>query len=136
MNLPFIGDDAEKSPVSHTVLTRSKSNSTCTTKRNDLAESTGVVPAKYPPKVKSELFSQLQSAREGELCVPWFVRALGFLQQQRLTPFPWSRSLFLIEVSLGVFYGILSIQESLLGFTKRGGQVIYLYTQTWLASIL
>ena len=28
-------------------------------KRNDLTESTGVVPAKYPPKVKLELFSQL-----------------------------------------------------------------------------
>ena len=28
-------------------------------KRKDLAESTGVVPAKYLPKVKSELFSQL-----------------------------------------------------------------------------
>ena len=27
--------------------------------RKDLIESTGVVPAKYPPKVKLELFSQL-----------------------------------------------------------------------------
>ena len=27
--------------------------------REDLTESTGVVPAKYPPKVKLELFSQL-----------------------------------------------------------------------------
>ena len=33
--------------------------------RKDLTESTGVVPAKYPPKVKLDLFSQLQSAREG-----------------------------------------------------------------------
>ena len=28
-------------------------------KEKDLAESTGVVPAEYPPKVKLELFSQL-----------------------------------------------------------------------------
>ena len=28
-------------------------------KKKDLAESTGVVPAKYPPNVKLELFSQL-----------------------------------------------------------------------------
>ena len=28
-------------------------------KREDLTESTGVVQAKYPPKVKSKLFSQL-----------------------------------------------------------------------------
>ena len=34
-------------------------NNTCIIKKEDLAESTGVVPAKYPPKVKLELFSQL-----------------------------------------------------------------------------
>ena len=28
-------------------------------KQEDLAEGTGVVPAKYPPKVKLEVFSQL-----------------------------------------------------------------------------
>ena len=33
--------------------------------RGDLTESIGVVPAKYPSKVKLDLFSQLQSAREG-----------------------------------------------------------------------
>ena len=32
---------------------------TCTTKRDNLTESTGVVLAKYPPKVKLELFLQL-----------------------------------------------------------------------------
>ena len=32
---------------------------TCTAKRENLIESTGVVPAEYPPKVKLELFSQL-----------------------------------------------------------------------------
>ena len=30
------------------------------TKRKDLTESTGAVPAKYPPKVKSELLSTLE----------------------------------------------------------------------------
>ena len=32
---------------------------TCVTKRKDLIESTGVVPAEYPLKIKLELFSQL-----------------------------------------------------------------------------
>ena len=42
-------------------------------------ESTGVVLAKDPPNVKLENFTQLQSASaEGELCVPYFLRALGF----------------------------------------------------------
>ena len=35
-------------------------------REEDLTESTGVVLAKYPPKVKLEPFSQLQSAREGK----------------------------------------------------------------------
>ena len=52
-------DDAEKSSVSYTTLTCSKQ---ClhNTKREDLAESTGVVPAKYPPKVKLELLTTLK----------------------------------------------------------------------------
>ena len=35
-------------------------NSTCTIKREDLTESTGVVPAKYSPKVKLELLTTLE----------------------------------------------------------------------------
>ena len=42
----------KKSPVSHTVPTRSTPDLLNTKK--DFTESTGVVPAKDPPKVKSE----------------------------------------------------------------------------------
>ena len=52
-------DDAEKSTVSHTVLTYSKQH-LYNTKREDLVESIGVVPAKYPPKVKLELLTTLE----------------------------------------------------------------------------
>ena len=52
-------DDAEKSTVSHTVLTCSKQH-LHNTKREDLTESTGVVPAKYPPKIKLELLTILE----------------------------------------------------------------------------
>ena len=55
----FIFDDAEKSTVSHTVLTYSKQHM-YNTKREDLEESTGVVPAKYPPKVKLKLLTTLE----------------------------------------------------------------------------
>ena len=50
-------DDAEKPPVSYTVLTYSKQ---ClhNTKREDLAESTSVVPVKYPLKIKLEFQCQ------------------------------------------------------------------------------
>ena len=57
LKIGTIGDDAEKSPVSHTVLTYLKQD--LHNKREDLIESTSVVPAKYPLKVKLELFSQL-----------------------------------------------------------------------------
>ena len=45
-------DDVEKSPVSHTVPTSSTPDLPNTEK--DLTESIGMVPAKDPPKVKSE----------------------------------------------------------------------------------
>ena len=39
-------------------------------KREDLAESTGVVPAKYHSNVKLELLTTLECQNWGELCVP------------------------------------------------------------------
>ena len=53
----------KKSPVSHTVPTRSIPDLPNTEK--DLTESTGVVPAKDPPKVKSE--ESTNNVREYEL---------------------------------------------------------------------
>ena len=38
-----------------------------------------MVPAKYPLKVKLELFTTLECQTWGKLCVTWFVRVLGFL---------------------------------------------------------
>ena len=62
-------DDAEKSIVSHTVLTCSKQHLR-NTKREDLTKSTGVVPTKDPLKVKLELLTTLECQNLGELCVP------------------------------------------------------------------
>ena len=66
-------DDAKKN---HQWATQSlhACNYTCTTKREGLTKSTGVVLAKYHPKVKLELFTTLKCQRWGKLCVPWFVR--------------------------------------------------------------
>ena len=71
-------DDAEKSIVSHTVLTCSKQH-LHNTKREDLAKSTDVVPVKYPPNVKLELLITLECQSWCELCVPWLIRILRFL---------------------------------------------------------
>ena len=66
-------DDAKKN---HQWATQSlhACNYTCTTKREGLTKSTGVVLAKYHPKVKLELFTTLKCQRWGKLGVPWFVR--------------------------------------------------------------
>ena len=38
-----------------------------------------MVPAKYPPKVKSEnFFTTLECQSRGKLCIPYFFRVLGF----------------------------------------------------------
>ena len=52
-------DDAKKSSVRHTVVTYSIPDLPNTEKEEDLTESTGVILAKYPPKVKLENSSQL-----------------------------------------------------------------------------
>ena len=54
----FISDDARKSTVSYTVNTCSQRH-LHNTKRKDLTESIGVVPAKYPLKVKLEVLTTL-----------------------------------------------------------------------------
>ena len=54
----FISDAAKKSTVSYTVHTCSKQH--LHNKKEDFTESTGVVPAKYPLKVKLELFTTLE----------------------------------------------------------------------------
>ena len=55
----FPTDDAEKPPVSYTVLTYLKQH-LHNTKREDLTKSTDVGPAKYPLKVKLELLTTLE----------------------------------------------------------------------------
>ena len=52
-------DDAKKSSVSRTVLKYSVPDLPNTEKEENLTESIGVVPVKYPPKVKLENSSQL-----------------------------------------------------------------------------
>ena len=84
-------DGAEKSTLSHTA-SRVRNN-TCKMKRKDLTESIGVIPAKYPPKVKLKLLTILKCKSWGELCVPQLVRILGLLQQQKVNIF------FLIQKS-------------------------------------
>ena len=124
-------DDAEKITSEphgpYVLLTR-----TCTTQKLKTLRG---VPVQYRPNTlrqssqKNLLFTTLEYQSWGELCLPWFVRVLVFLQQQGLIPFSWSRSLFLIGVFLGVFCRILSIQESLLGVSQNVEGKSFPYTR-------
>ena len=68
----------KKSPVSHTVLTCLKQY-LHNTKRENPIESTGVVLAKYPLKVKLELLTTVECQSWGELCIPCFLKVSEFL---------------------------------------------------------
>ena len=96
-------------------------------------ESTGVVPAKDPSKVKLKNFHNSKVPMLGKLCVPWFVRVLGFLQLVGLTFVPWHRWFFLVgKIFINAhilrnpfIVGIPSIR------VNRGAQVVSLYTYLW-----
>ena len=65
-------------------------------KRENLIESTGMVPAKYPLKVKLELLTTLECQSWGELCGPVFWRSLGFYSSVEPNSYASVTSLFLI----------------------------------------
>ena len=92
-------------PKNHQWATQSlyTQNDTYTIKREDLTKSIGVVSAKYPQKVKLELFTTLECQNWGELCVPVFWGSLGFYSSVEQNFYAYVTSLFLI--------GKISIRE-------------------------
>ena len=123
-------DDAEKSTVSHTVLTCSKQY-LHNTKRENLGKSTGVVPTKYPPNVKLKLFTTLECQNWGKLCVPQLVRVLGLLQQQRVDIFSLVQKSFPYRSPYKRILRNPFLVRVLLISTKCEAQDISLYTQMW-----
>ena len=107
-NIECKSDNAEKSTISHTVFMYLKQY-LYNINREDLIESTGVVPVKYPSKVKLKFLTTLK-CQSWE----WIMYTLvsegfwGFYSNRGLTYLPWFRSLFLIGVLMSVFCGILS----------------------------
>lgn len=64
----MMSDDGEKALVSHTILVSSKQY-LHNTKRDDPTESTDVVLAEYPSKVKLELYITLECQSQDELSI-------------------------------------------------------------------
>ena len=82
-NQPFPTDGANwccrKSSINRIVLTYSRQNLYNTEIEEDLTESTDVVSTKYPSKVKLEnCFTTLECQCKGKLCIPFFLKVLGF----------------------------------------------------------
>ena len=119
--------DARKSTVSYTVSTCSQWH-LHNTKRIDLTESTGVVLAKYPLKVKLGLLTTLECQRRVNYAYLSWWGYWGFYSSKVLTYPCWIRSLFLLGVFLGRILQDPFLIGIPLGFTKRGEQVISLYT--------
>ena len=61
----------------------------------------------------------------GKLCVPWLVRVLGFYNSRVLTSPCWIRSLFLLGVSLGIFYEILYIHDTWMASNPLSRSLVY-----------
>ena len=111
-------------PVSHTVLMRLKQH----------LHSEKKLPSREYRCGTGQIPSEGQ-VREGKLCVPRFVRVLGFLQQQGLHPLFLGVEVFsLQESSQAYFTGSFPYRDPL-NIIKRGKQDNSLYA-TWIASKL
>ena len=75
----------------------SRQNLHNTKKEEDFTNSTDVVPAKYPLKVKLEnFFTTVECQSWGKLCVPCFLRGWVFYSNVESTPISWAKGFFLM----------------------------------------
>ena len=122
----------KKLPVSHTILIHSKQHLHNKKRRPNREHRCGAGQIPFEGQVRTSHNSRV--LERGKLCVPQFVRVLGFLQQQRVDLSSLDQKSFSYRSLLGrilrdpFFIGIP------LGITKRGEQDISLYTQSWVAS--
>ena len=124
----------KKSPTSYIVLIRPKQHLHSKKRRPNREHWCGVGQIPSEGQVKT-ILTTLKCQR-GQIMRTLVCEGAWIFIVVGVDPFSLEWKFFLIGVFLGVFCRILSIQESLLGFSKRGGQVISLHTQTWLASNL
>ena len=92
-----------------------------------------MVLAKNPPKVKLDNFHNSRVLELRELCVPQFVRVLGFLQQHGIDIcflaqkiLPGGRDLICF-----IYFTRSFPYRTLLVRVKRGAQDIFSYTYAW-----
>ena len=122
----------KKSPVSHTILAHSKQHLHHKKRKPNKEHRCGAGQISFKGQVRTSHNSRV--LERGKLCVPWFVRVLGLLQQYRVDlssldqkSFPY-RSLLRRILRDPFLIGIL------LSSIKHGEQDISLYTKLWVAS--
>ena len=123
----------KKSPVSHMVLAHSKQHLHNKKKRPRREHRCGAGQIPSEDQVRS--FHCSRMLERGKLCVPWLVRVLGILQQQSVDIFLLDQKSFPFwNLFGGIFYGILSLQESLWILLNMESKLFLYICDTWVAS--
>ena len=98
----------KKSLMSHTVLAHSKQHLHNKKRRPRREYRCGAGQIPFEGQVRISHNSKV--LKQGQLCVPWFVKVLGFFYSSKgLTSLPWCRVLFLIRIFMSVFFGTISL---------------------------
>ena len=122
----------KKSLVSHTILAHSKQHLHYKKRKPNREHrcDAGQIPSES--QVRTSHSSRV--LERGKLCVPWFVRVLGLLQQYRVDFSSLDYKSFPYRSFLGRILQDPFLIRILLSSIKRGEQDISLYTKSWVAS--
>ena len=119
----------KKSPVSHTILAHSKQHLHNKKGRPDREQRCGADQILSEGQVRTSHNSRVLEI--GKLCIPWFVRILELLQQQRVDLYSLDQKSFPYKSLLRRIWRNPFLIGILLSSAKRGGQGISLYIQLW-----
>ena len=113
----------KKSPVSHTILAHSKQH----------LQEHRCGASRIPSEGQVRTSHNSRVLERGKLCVPWFVRVLGLLQQYRVDHSSLDQKSFPYRSLLGRILQDPFLIEILLSSIKHGEQDISLYTKSQVA---
>ena len=122
----------KKSPVSHTVLAHSKQHLHNKKRRPCREHQCGV--GQIPSESQVRTYHNSKVLERGQLIVPWFVKVLVLLQQQRVDLFSFDQKSFPYRSPHERILRDPFLIGILLSSIKCGEQDIPLYTKSWIAS--
>ena len=122
----------KKSLVSHTILAHSKQHLHYKKRKPNREHRCGAGQIPSEGQVRTSHSSRV--LERGKLCVPWFVRVFGLLQQYRVDFSFLDYKSFPYRSFLGRILHDPFLIRILLSSIKHGEQDISLYTKSWVAS--